>query len=138
MAAAVGNQDLDLPIGGAPPIPAPNGKLVSVFEREGVRRARTLFRRDRRPMTALPKGNPLHGNQLLGEKVRFMHDRSDTPSVIVEPKEFQARWNLFTSYHLKQVINFFLVLCTTYGGANFTIELRVPAMLIGRMLVKDH
>jgi hypothetical protein len=123
MAVVVGDQDLNLPIGGAPPIPASNGQLVSVFRREGVRRARTLFCRDRRPMTALPKGNPLHGNQLLGEKVRFMHDRSDTPLVIVESEEFQARWNLFTSYRLKQVNKFFLVPCTTYGGAIFTIDL---------------
>jgi hypothetical protein len=99
MAAAAGNPDMNVAIGGALPPLAPNGKLLSVFGKEGVRRARTLFRRDRRPMTALPKGNPLHGNQLLGEKLRFMHDRSDMPFVIVEPEEFHARWN-------SQVINF--------------------------------
>lgn len=122
MAAAVRNRDLDLPIGGAFPIPAPNGKLVSVYGREGVKRAKTLFGRHRWPMTALPKRNPLHGNQLLGGKVRFMHDRSGMPSVIMDPEEFQARWNLFTSYHLKRVTSFLLAPRTTYGGTICKID----------------
>jgi hypothetical protein len=88
MAAAAGDPDVNVAVGGAPPCLARNGHLLSVFGQEGVRRVRTLFRRDRRPMTALPKGNPLHENQLLGEKLRFVNDRSDTPSVIVDLESF--------------------------------------------------
>jgi hypothetical protein len=120
MAAAAGAPDVNVAVGGAPPGLAPNGRLLSVFGQEGVRRARTLFRHDRRPMTAPPKGNPLHGNQQLGEKLRFVNDRSDTTSVIVDSEAFQARWKSFTSNHLEQVID----LCAMGGPENVCLEVR--------------